>query len=648
MKYFLKLSMAFALLAGFSGVAQEKAIENGNEEFNDFAFIDAREAYLAVAEEGYRDESMLKKLGDSYYFTADYSNAAKWYGALYDISDPMDPEYLYRYGLSLKSTKQYDASDNIMEEFYASKGQDYRANLFANERNYLAEIEAQSGRFELINVGFNSELSDFAPAFNQGNLVFASNRKKGNVSKRLHDWNEQPFLDLYTVTTGKEQGNEISKFGKGINTKYHESTAVFSKDGNTIYFTRNNYTEGDYKTGNNGINHLKLYRAKKNGSDWDVEELPFNSDDYSVAHPALSKDGKTLYFASDMPGGKGLSDLYKVTISGDGFGNPVSLGDGINTEGRETFPFVSSKDKLYFASDGHVGLGGLDVFVADMTTEGFGDVYNLGRPINSPVDDFTFVINGTTGIGYFASNREGGVGDDDIYSFNRVQNLITSCDQNLKGTVLDQNTNEAIGGATVVLMNDEGDVLAQTVSATDGSFGFPLNCSTQYSIRAAKEDYSTAEKAFATSNIMSADISKTLFMKTGRDLGVTPAGLGADLVNILGLRPIYFDYDKDNIRYDAEIELRKVAAVMKTYPTMKIDVRSHTDSRADDAYNMDLSNRRAQSTIAWLVSNGGIDKARLTGQGYGETQLTNGCVNGAACSEGAHQLNRRSEFIIVQ
>ncbi|RDK83871.1 OmpA family protein [Marinirhabdus gelatinilytica] len=648
MKKFLKVCIAFLLLAGVSGLAQEKAIEDGNEEFNEFAFIDAREAYLKVAEEGYRDENMLKKLGDSYYFTADYTNAAKWYGALYDISDPMDPEYLYRYGLSLKSTQQYDASDNVMEEFYASKGQDYRARLFANERNYLTEIEQQSGRFELINIGFNSELSDFAPAFNQGNLVFASNRKKGNMSRRVHDWNEEPFLDLFMVNTGNEQTSNVDHFSNDINTKYHESTAVFSKDGNTMYFTRNNYTDKDYKTGSNGINHLKLYRAKKNGDDWEVEELPFNSDEYSVAHPALSKDGKTLYFASDMPGGKGQSDLYKVTISGDGFGNPVSLGDGINTEGRETFPFVSSKDKLYFASDGHVGLGGLDVFVADMTTNGFGDVYNVGRPINSPQDDFTFVINGTTGIGYFASNREGGVGNDDIYSFNRVKDLITGCTQTLNGTVLDQNTNEAIGGAKVVLLNADGDMEAETMSALDGSFTFPLNCSSQYSIRAIKDNYETAEKAFATSNILSADIKKTLYMKGGRDLGVTPAGIGSDLVGILGLSPIYFDYDKDNIRYDAEIELRKVVAVMKTYPSMKIDVRSHTDSRADDAYNMDLSERRAQSTIEWLVTQGGIERSRLSGKGYGETQLTNGCVNGAKCSEGAHQMNRRSEFIIMQ
>ena len=648
MKHSLYSYIMLFLIASFSGIAQEKGIEEGNEEFNELAFIDAREAYLKVAEEGYRDSNMLKRLGDSYYFTADYENAAKWYGALYDISDTVEPEYLYRYGLSLKSAQQYDASDNVMEEFYKAKGSDYRARLFANERNYLAEIEAQSGRFELIAVGFNSELSDFAPSFYQGNLVFSSNRNKGNFSRTTHDWNDQPFLDLYRVNTGQETAKDVDRFGDDINTKFHESTAVFTKDGTTVYFTRNNFTDEEFKTGTNGINHLKLYRGMKNGDDWQIEELPFNSDEYSVAHPALSKDEKTLFFASDMPGGKGLSDLYKVAVTDSGFGTPVSLGDGINTEGRETFPFISSKNTLYFASDGHIGLGGLDVFVADVTTDGFGPVYNVGRPINSPMDDFTFIINGTTGIGYFASNREGGAGDDDIYSFNRVKDLMTGCEQTLNGTVLDQETNEAVAMANVMLLNDTGDVLVETTAAMDGTFVFEMKCSSQYSIRAFKNDYTTTEKSFVTSNTFGETLTKTLFLEKGRDLGLAPAGVGSDLVAVLGLNPIYFDLDQDKIRPSAEIELRKVAAVMSLYPNMKIDVRSHTDSRADDAYNMDLSERRAQSTIAWLASEGGVEKSRLTGRGYGETQLTNGCINGAVCSEAAHQLNRRSEFIILK
>ncbi|MFC7356503.1 OmpA family protein [Jejudonia soesokkakensis] len=654
MKNYFKKSLVFVFLFSISfSIAQEKKMADANQDFNDYAFIDAREAYLKVAEDGYRDEKLLERLGDSYYFTADYKNAAKWYGALYDTSESIKPEYLYRYALSLKSNQQYNASDAIMEEFLNAKGSDYRAKLYQNERNYLQEIEQQSGRFEMMSIGFNSALSDFAPSFYQGNLVISSNRNKNGVSRLIHDWNDQPFLDLYFVPTGKEDSlDDVDKMTSAINTKYHESTSVFTKDGNTMYFTRNNFTEDDYKSDSNGTNRLKLYRAKKNGKgDWEVSELPFNNDEYSVAHPALSKDEKTLYFSSDMPGGKGMSDLYKVTIEGDGFGTPVSLGDGINTEGRDTFPFISSEDRLYFASDGHIGLGGLDVFVTDREGDGFGNVYNVGKPINSPMDDFSFIINGTTGLGYFASNREGGAGDDDIYSFQRLKdpmNSSTACTQRVEGSVLDKESNEAIAGAKVMLLNDSGDVIESALSGADGSFSFlTLECSSQYAVRSSKTNYTTAEKPFATPN-SSGVIKKTLFMSGGADLGVTPAGIGTDLGLVLGLNPIYFDLDKSNIRYDAEIELRKVIAVMKTYPSMNIDVRSHTDSRADDAYNMALSERRAAATVEYLVNNGGIDRSRLTSKGYGETQLTNGCVNGATCDEGAHQLNRRSEFIIIR
>jgi len=481
-------------------------------------------------------------------------------------------------------------------------------------------------------------------------LTFASNRSKRSATRRLHDWNEQPFLDLYQVNiVSEKENNTVSKMPKIINTKYHESTAVYTKDGNTFYFTRNNYTNKEYRQDDAGTNKLKLYRATRENNKWKVEELPFNSDQYSVAHPALSVDEKTLYFASDMPGGKGQSDLYKVAIKGTEFGAPKNLGDKINTESRETFPFISKDNKIYFSSDGHVGLGGLDVFVAVIdATDSFGQVFNLGLPINSPKDDFTFIINETIGTGYFASNRENGKGDDDIYSFTRTEKIISKCNQTIEGVVLDEQTSAPIPNAKVILLDDDNNMIEQTFAKDDGSFMFSLNCNTQYSIRGSKEGYSTAEKSFGTTNELGKVIKKTLFLKKGNPLEKPiVAPVGSDLVQILGLNPIYFDLDKDFIRGDAEIELRKVIAVMKLYPTMKIDVRSHTDSRSDDNYNMNLSNRRAKSTIQYLVTNG-INANRISGKGYGETQHVNRCSNGIPCSEYEHQLNRRSEFIIIE
>jgi outer membrane protein OmpA-like peptidoglycan-associated protein len=584
-------------------------------------------------------------LADSYYFTADYENAAKWYGALYEFSKDISADYLFRYAQTLKSTMQYKASDKIMEQLYSSKGgADFRSKLFDGERNYLAEIEKQSGRYEIEIAPFNSSLSDFAPTFYIGGIVFSSNRTNGMKPSRVHDWNDQPFLDIYKINL---TNSKVEKFDKEINTKFHESTTIFTKDGQTVYFTRNNYTDGKYKNDAEGTNRLKLYRAKRTKKRWEVTELPFNSDEYSVSHPALSKDEKTLYFASDRPGGKGFSDLYKIAIEGDGFGEPVSLGDGINTEGRETFPFVSSDDKLYFASDGHIGLGGLDVFVTDIKEDGsFGDIYNVGRPINSPQDDFTFIINGVTGQGYFASNRDGGVGDDDIYSLQQITPL--ECRQTLKGQVLAEADNMPIAGAKVLLLDENNDKVAEAISDIKGMVSFDLYCSKQYSLRATKESYTTAEKGFVTNDEMGKVVEKTLFMEKGYDLSSGPVKIGDDLFKVLGLTIIYFDLDKSDIRPDAAIELQKIIAVMQAHPSMKIDVRSHTDSRASDSYNLALSERRAQATVDYIIKKGGITRSRLTGKGYGETRLVNECSNDVPCTEAQHQMNRRSEFIITE
>ena len=367
--------------------------------------------------------------------------------------------------------------------------------------------------------------------------------------------------------------------------------------------------------------------------------------------PVYTKDGNTLYFASDMPEGKEQSDLYKIAIKGTEYGEPENLGDVINTGGRETFPFIGKDNKLYFSSDGYFGLGGLDVFVSDndrANASNYREVFNLGRPINSPEDDFTFIINETSGSGYFASNREGGAGDDDIYSFKRTEKIILSCSQKVEGIVMDEQTNTLIANAKVLLLDGDNNIIGQTFTQNDGSFAFGLKCNNPYLLRGSKEEYSTAEKSFGTTNELSKVVKKTLFLKKERTLGKPVlATIGSDLVAILGLNPIHFDLDKDVIRGDSEIELCKVVAVMKLYPNMKIDVRSHTDSRADDTYNMNLSNRRAQSTIQFLITNG-INKSRLTGKGYGETRHVNRCSNGAPCAEYEHQLNRRSEFIIIE
>lgn len=645
MKQVLQYLMCICFAAcSIVSYGQESTIKKANEKFEGLAYIDARDLYLRVAKKGFTTPEVLSKLGDSYYFTADYKDAVEWYGKLIEGGKDIKPEYYFRYAQSLKSEGKYAESDAAMNTFNELSGSDSRGEMFVRERDYIKEIEKQSGRYEVGEVNFNSNLQDFGPSFYGDNVVFSSNRVN-STGDYTHDWNDQPFLDLYVVEDPKNANPTISKLNKKINTPYHESSSVFTNDGEEIYFTRNNYTSKKLRRSNDGTTKLKLYHSVKDGDSWTTPvELPFNSDQYSTAHPALSPDGNTLYFASDMPGTKGLSDIWKVSINGDGtYSNPVNLGDNINTEGRETFPFVTSENKMFFATDGHAGLGGLDVFVTLLTDKGTGEAFNAGKPVNSTADDFGLILSEKLGTGYFASNRVSGDGNDDIYSFVRNQELIYQCIQSITGVTRDVNTNEILPGATVELRDGQNSIVNTSTSDSQGAYSFAdVSCGTRYVVRAQKENYESAEEVITTGTDIEGITKQDLALKP-----VAKVEVGTDLGIALELNPIYFDFDKSNIRPDAAYELEKVIAAMKQYPNLKIDVRSHTDSRAPDAYNMSLSQRRNVSTIAYIVNQGGISESRLTGRGYGETQLVNNCSNGAKCSEEDHQLNRRSEFIIV-
>ncbi len=279
-----------------------------------------------------------------------------------------------------------------------------------------------SENFSLHVLNINSGFSDYAPSFYNEELVFASSRDVNSISKAYDADNDQPFLDLYTTTKKKSNKEKIKKLKGGVNTKFHESSATFTKDRKTVYFTRNNYVQKKSKRSEKGTILLKIYKAEYIDGKWsNIQELPFSSNEYSIAHPTLSPDGRLLYFASDMPGSLGKSDLYVVEVHKDGsFGEPINLGDQINTKDRETFPYISDAGNLFFASDGHLGYGDLDVFMVLFNEGDDVTVYNLGEPINSSKDDFTFIINEENRIGYFASNRRGGVGGDDIYGFKQL------------------------------------------------------------------------------------------------------------------------------------------------------------------------------------------------------------------------------------
>ena len=634
---FLKISFLIVFI-NFSGFSQEKELAKAQENYNSYAFAKAIDIYEKIAEKGYESQELFKNLGNSYYFNADLVNAEKWYKKLFVHATDLEPEYYFRYSHALKSVGDYENADKMMEEFEKLTS-DGRSKLYSQTRDYLDLIKLQSGRYEAKNLEFNSSQSDFAPSFYKDKLIFSSARDTGMLVKNKHKWNNKYFLDLFSGTISDDGTiSEVKSFSNEVNTKFHESTSAFTADGNTIYFTRNNYKNGNKGKDKEGITKLKIYRATLNSKGkWsDIKELPFNSDDYSTAHPTLSVDEKKLYFASDRPGTRGLSDIFYVDIYPDGsYGEPINLGSNINTEGRETFPFISSNNNLYFSSDGRPGLGGLDVYVTEL--ENFSDdssVYTLGEPINSPSDDFTFVIDDNTGLGYFASNRAGGIGDDDIY----LMNLKQDCKIPVKGIIKDKNTKQPLADAQVSYINYENIIKDSIVTNNKGEFNFIIDCNRISFIRASKQDYSANEvKINAVDNVIEIELEL--------EKDIVEAIVGTDLGLVLDLKSIYFDLNKSSIKDEAKVELQKVIAAMNKYPTLKIDIRSHTDSRGSDSYNMKLSEQRAKATIKYIVSQG-IDNSRISGKGYGETQLINECSNGVNCSEELHQLNRRSEFII--
>ncbi|MET3025869.1 OmpA family protein [Flavobacterium sp. UW10123] len=645
MKNYTLLLLTIIGAFSFSSYAQQSKINNADKKYDGYAYVDAIKTYEKVAAKGYKSEDMFKKLGNAYYFNSDFQNAAKWYGELFAMNANVEPEYYFRYAQSLKSTGDINKANKLLDEFNALSKNDSRGKLYKEDANYLDQIKANSGRYQIEDAGINSKYSDYGSFVYNNKIYFASARDTGNFTQRKHKWTGEYFTNIYDADLDPSTGStsKVNKFKSAINTKFHEASPVFTKDGKTVYFTRNNYIDGKKGKDENKVTLIKLYKAElgKDNKWTNITELPFNSNNYSTAHPALSPDEKTLYFASDMPGSIGESDLYKVSINPNGgYGPPENLGSSINTEGKETYPYVTSENEIYFSSNGHPGLGGLDVFVGNIDNNGkVSNIQNVGADINSPKDDFAYIIDPESRRGFFTSNKDGGHGSDDIYRFLETRRL--RCIQELYGTITDAETGIALPGAKVTLYDAGMELKNSTVADGSGLYSFAVECGKTYYVRAEKTDYTTKEVSIAIDKV-----SGKTSLPIALEKSTCKVTVGDDLGKCFGIKMIYFDLDKSNIRTEAALDLEKILAVLNDYPTMKLDIRSHTDSRASHQYNEALSDRRAKSTIQWLVKNG-IAPNRLTGKGYGETELVNKCADGVPCTEEEHQANRRSEFIIT-
>lgn len=626
-----------------------KLIAKADEYFNKMWYAEAAELYeqaLNKDQSNYSPED-LQKAGDAHYYNTNMEQAYKWYNMMYEkYGEDLSAENIFKYAHTLKGTGKYGRAKRLMR-LYDKKSK----NIISKENNeqreaVLDQLLSANKQFEIKNLNVNSVYSDFSPVFyNDEEVVFSSAADSSIFNTRKYKWNNQPYLDLYTAKLNKESQEltDASKLSKKINTKYHEASVAFTPDRTTMYFTRNNYGK-KLKRDNKGVNHLKIYKSNLVDGEWtEATEVPFNSDNYSTGHPAISPDGKKMYFVSDMPGSIGETDIFVVDLLENGqFSEPRNLGPSINTEQKEMFPFVN-EEKLYFSSNGYVGMGGLDVYEASFNEDGgFEEVKNVGQPVNSNKDDFSYIVNEETQMGYFASNRAGGKGDDDIYSFKRLVVEEVPTNQNvIAGVVTHLVTGDVMPTALVELLDENNIKLKEVVTAEDGSFFFnDLDPNTTYKVRTIKDTFfdeeievATVDNDTVTTNVQMKKLNEMIAIENG--------------IKKLKTEMIHFNFDKYNIRTDAAEELDKLVSVMNEYPDMVIKIESHTDSRGSAVYNKYLSDRRAKSTRDYIISQG-ISADRIESAiGYGEEKLLNECNGSIPCSEEKHFLNRRSEFIII-
>ncbi|MFT5848461.1 OmpA family protein [Psychroserpens sp.] len=630
MKKILTL-FTIAALSTFSLIAQNTSTKKADKHFKRFEFVEAAKDYAKLVENGKGDPYVYSQLAESYYNVFNTQEAERWYAKAIEGSD--SPEMIFKYSQMLKANGKYEASNAQMAKFAKMRPSDDRAIAYSKNPDYLPKILEKGKKFNIQNLGFNTKFSDFGGTLKGGKLYITSAR---NTSRKTYGWTEEPFLDIYELAKSEDGTYQAAALVEDkVNTKYHEGLVSFSPDGNTMYFSRESFFEKEYEKDSISkykYSLLHLFKAKKSDGKWDnVEGFAVNSKNYSVKNPSVSSDGKTLYFASDMPGGYGLFDIYKASINSDGsLGEPVNLGQKVNTQSQEMFPYISSNNTLYFSSNGHLGLGNLDVFYTKEIDGKMAPIRNVGIPINSSGDDFAFSLNEETEEGYVSSNRDGGLGGDDIYAIKKLQPL---CDVLITGTVTDDKTGKPLNAASVSLYDDLGNLVLSKVTNSDGTVEFIVECDKASALQVVLDGYESRVVTIAASQEEEVQVS----------IALNPIEeiVGPEQIN---LDPIYFDFDKSNVTAQAAFELDKLIQIMNKYPDLVINATSHTDSRGSAPYNEKLSDRRAKTTVQYVISKG-IDKSRISGMGKGENELKVNC--GSNCTDEEHQLNRRSEFIIV-
>lgn len=620
--------------------AQNYKIKQAQLQYDNLSYSKAIANYERLALDGYSSAELFEHLGHSYYFLAEYSSAKRWYDSLFVLTLDVSSNTYHKYVNTLKASGCYELSDQWMDRMAAKYPKDNRVLLYKSDKLYLKTIASSVGVAQVKNAKINSKYRDFLPSFlSDSVIVFSSSRATNRSISQKHGWTDESHTNLYAsaIVSDSTMGS-VKSLNAGINKHYNESSAVFTKDGKTMYFTRNNQLRSRAKTDTLNAVLLKIYKATYNGKRWgNVKELPFNSDDFNCAHPALSPDEQYLYFSSDMPGTYGKSDLFRVAIlEDDTYGTPENLGLKINTEGRDTFPFITDDSVLIFASDARPGLGGLDLYYVHLNSVSM-QVKTFSSPINSSYDDFGLVYRAIISKGFLSSNRpDDDLGGDNIYRFGSLEIPgIFSVDLN----IID--LEKSLPVDTELFLLDSNKQIIEKFKTENGRLVLPdLDKEKSYYVSVDAQGYDPQVSMISYNKLPDLKFEVGLVKKMEVSVGV-------DLAKLLDLKIIYFDFDKHFIRKDAALELENIFEIMQQYPLLKVAIRSHTDSRASKKYNMELSEKRAISTRKWLIDRG-ISSERLTAQGYGESNLENGCGDGVPCTEAQHQENRKSEFIIIE
>ncbi|MGG5616903.1 OmpA family protein [Myroides odoratimimus] len=654
-------------LFSLTNFAQNSYVKKANKQIQKMAYAEAITTYEKAIAKGKQADDILFNLAKAYYENGMYLQANHWYKKLFEnvsqASDIKDIEAYYRYIQTIRTTGDYFLANSKMELFAEKAPGDSRVKKYLSNPNYLEQVNTNRDGYRVKQLNsVNTPGSEYGSALYKGEIVYASSAKKGK-QKGIHSWTNDPYTKLYSASVRIDGYiGKAKPFARKLEGNYNEANAIFSADSRTMYFSSNNRADKNVRYSDKAL-LVNLYRAYSFGpGKWgDVEKLSINVEHANTASPALSPDQDWIYFSSDRPGGYGQSDLYRAKVFRDGsIGTPENLGDKINTEARESFPFVSSDNVLYFASDGHPGLGGLDLYGVQIYQDGsFGEVVNLGNSINSPYDDFAMYLDPEAKFGFITSNRPNGSGKDDLYYVRMKLGTELNISQDITGKIIDQKTKQPILDAFVFLYDSKHRMIEQIEVDKRGEYVFKdVKINRDYYVSVKATGYVSEEKSVEDVTLTDVKVVNFQLLKdptldidhynnSGEAQFYKEIQKGEDLGKRLALAPIYFDHDSAIIRIDAQFELAKVVMMMKNNPTMKIQVRSHTDSKGSDAYNMGLSERRAQTTVDWLIYQG-INPSRLSAKGYGETNIINHCQNNVPCLEKEHQQNRRSEFIIME